>query len=131
MTDPQWPRVKELFHADLEQSTEIRLDPRRRPKPTAVRVASPRGRSGRTGQRVVRTVTGLSRSLGAAMTGNRPLEDFEYPPLLAFGTVLTLLGLLAFFKPEVLAWPAAVFGIWAGLTLLVEAWQIWLRRQRK
>jgi cardiolipin synthase A/B len=119
------------YLADLEQSTEIQLDPRRRPKPTAVRGVTTRKLPGRTGQRVVRTVTGLSRSLGAAMTGNRPLEDFEYPPLLAFGTMLVVLALLAFFKPKVLAWPVAVMGMWAGLTLLVEAAQIWLRRRRK
>jgi len=119
------------YLADLEQSTEIQLDPRKRPKPTALRIATTRGRPGRTGQRVVRTVTGLGRSLGAAMTGNRPLEDFEYPPLFVFGTLLVAFALLAFFKPKALAWPVALVGMWAGVSLLAEAFQILLRRLRK
>jgi len=118
------------FLADLEQSTEIQLDPRQRPKPAAARTSTG-GRRTRTGQRVARTVTGLGRSLGAAMTGNRPLEDFESPPLFAFGALLALLALLAFFKPKALAWPLAVIAMWAGVTFLVEAGQIWLRRRRK
>ncbi len=126
--EPTAKTLEAHYLADLEQSTEILLDPRRRPR---AGTAGPPPRRGRAGQRVVRTVSGLGRSLGAAITGNRPLEDFEYPPLLGFGGLLILLGLLAFFQPRALAWPFAFLVGWWGVTLIVEATQLWRRSRRK
>ena len=118
------------YLADLEQSTEILLDPRKRPRPGGVRGPMAM-RRGRTGRRVVRTVSGLGRSLGAAMTGNRPLEDFEYPPLFVFGGLLLVIGVISFTEPRVLAWPFAFLAGWWGLTLAIEAIQLWRRSRRR
>jgi cardiolipin synthase A/B len=117
------------FEEDLANSTEILLNPKNRPEP-AKKLTGQTSRYRRSSRRVVRTVTGLGRSLGAAMTGNRPLEDFEYPPLLVFGGALLLLAVVTFFKPKVLAWPVAVLAGWAGLTFVVEAFQVWRRRAK-
>jgi CDP-diacylglycerol--glycerol-3-phosphate 3-phosphatidyltransferase/cardiolipin synthase len=117
------------FLSDLEHSTELVLDPTRR-RAIAMTAGRRRGRSRRSARRVVRTVTGLGRSLGAALTGNRPLEDFEYPPLLTFGLLLLAGATVAALRPWLLAWPVALLAAWMGVTFVVEALQLWRRRER-
>jgi len=93
---------------------------------------APRRRHGRARQsarRVVREVTGVARSLGAAVTGSRPLEDFEAGPLLVLGTTLCAMALLFVYEPRVVAWPALVLALWAGVTLLVDGWRARARRR--
>ncbi len=107
------------FLEDLSTATAISVGSHGR---LMVSVAhQPRGRARRSARRVVREVTGVARSLGAAVTGSRPLEDFEVGPLLALGSTLCVLALLAFYEPRVVAWPVAVIVLWAGVTLLVDA----------
>jgi cardiolipin synthase len=121
--------LEEHFLEDLEHSTEITFDERRgtlsgRP------AAGPRARVRRSARRTVRTMTGLSRSLGAAITGSRPLEDFEYPPLLVFGLMLAAIAAVSIVEPRVFSWPTAVFAGWAALTFFVEALGLWWRRRK-
>jgi CDP-diacylglycerol--glycerol-3-phosphate 3-phosphatidyltransferase/cardiolipin synthase len=121
--------LEEHFLDDLERSTEITLDPAR--GTLSGRPASgTRALMRRSARRTVRTMTGLGRSLGAAITGSRPLEDFEYPPIAVFGLVLAALAILAVLEPRVLAWPVAVLTGWASVTFLVEAIGLWWRRRR-
>ena len=89
---------------------------------------APRARAGRSAGRVMRTVTGIGRSVGAAVTGNRPLEGFEFGPLLSFGTVLAIVAALAVIYPRAFAWPFAVLAGWTALSLMVEAISMWRRR---
>jgi cardiolipin synthase len=84
----------------------------------------------RTGRRVVRTVTEVGRSLGAAVSGNRPLEDFEVVPVVAAGLLLGAMAIVGFIAPRVLAWPVAVLAAWMAATFLVDAWSI-RRRDRR
>jgi len=86
------------------------------------------GRTKRSARRVVREVTGVARSLGAAVTGSRPLEDFETGPLLVLGSTLCALAALFVYEPRVVAWPALVIALWAGITLLVDGWRVRSRR---
>ena len=39
-------------------------------------------------RRVARTVSGVGRTIGAAVTGNRPLENFEITPLVGIAALL-------------------------------------------
>ena len=113
---------------DLDRSTEIVLQTYRlaaRPRPTSARPASRRYRSSR---RVVRTVTDVGRSLGAAVTGNRRLEDFEAGPVIATALVLTALAALAFFMPAALAWPFGALALWTAITFFAEAWGLWRKK---
>jgi phosphatidylserine/phosphatidylglycerophosphate/cardiolipin synthase-like enzyme len=114
---------------DLERSTEIVLQTYRLPTsaraPDAPRRASRRYRSSR---RVVRAVTDVGRSIGAAVTGNRRLEDFEAGPVIGTALLLSAMAALGFFAPRVLAWPFAVVALWMAITFFVEAWK--LRRRR-
>lgn len=119
------------FEEDMSRSTEIvlrafRVPARLRPAPmtTAPRRRDLYGSS----RRVVRTVAGVGRSLGAAVTGNRQLEDFEITPVLGAGIAMVIVAGLGFYSPRLLAWPLAGVAAWTALTLLVEAWSLWRQR---
>ena len=123
--DPGVARTLEHhFEEDLARSTEVVLEsPRRRPVPAASRPP----RRYRSSRRVVRTVTGVGRSLGAAVTGNRPLENYEVRPIVTVAVLLAALAGIGIFMPRLLAWPVALVAIWIALTFLAEAWQVWRR----
>jgi hypothetical protein len=113
------------FEEDLARSTEIVLGQRRRRTGLPM---NPRARARRSARRVVHTVTGLGRSIGAAVTGNRRLEDFEFAPLFTFGTLLLVLAVTALAAPLVLAWSFAVLVGWTGISFIAEAVRMWRRR---
>ena len=77
---------------------------------------------------MVRTVRGVGRSVGAAVTGNRALEDFEAAPLAAAASILLVLAAIGFYFPRLFAWSAAGFTTWLALTFVVEAWTVWRHR---
>ena len=122
--------LEDHFLEDIERSTEITVDPERGKVTHLPGGGGPRARMRRSARRTVRTVSGLGRSLGAAITGSRALEDFEYPPLVIFGVALAALSVVSIIEPRVLAWPTAIFTGWAAVTFLVEAIGIWRRRRR-
>ena len=109
------------FEADLRRATEITLAPKGRllatpPKPR-------RHLARRSARRAVREVTGVARSVGAALTASRPLEDFEVGPLLLLGATGLLIATVAFFRPWVIAWPAAALLVIVTVNLFTEAWR--------
>jgi phosphatidylserine/phosphatidylglycerophosphate/cardiolipin synthase-like enzyme len=119
------------FEEDLARSTEIVLTANRE---TSGRYgaqmplrAAPASRRHRSSRRVVRTVTGVSRSIGAAVTGSRPLENFELMPVLGVGLILAALAVLGLLVPRAVAWPLAGLAAWMAVTFLVEAWSLWHR----
>jgi len=117
--------LEQHFEEDLARSTEIVLrSPARRP--TSRRP----NRRYRSSRRVVRTVTGVGRSLGAAVTGNRPLENYEVTPIVVVGALLAGMAVVGFVVPWLLAWPVALVAIWIALTFFAEAWQVWRRPDR-
>jgi phosphatidylserine/phosphatidylglycerophosphate/cardiolipin synthase-like enzyme len=116
-------RLADQFLQDLSQSTEIVLhQPRpRAPAPTRVRAR-------RSARRVVRTVTGVGRSMGAAVTGSRPLEDFEVFPLTVAAGILLAVAAIALWRPSVVAWPIAIVFGWTGASFAIEAAARWWKR---
>jgi len=113
---------------DLSRCTEIVLErPRALP---AARFIKPIGRPGQA-RRMVRAVTGVGRSLGAAVTGNRSLETFERRPLVLAFVLLIAIALVAFLAPRAVAWPIAALALWGGATFLVEALSITRRNKHK
>jgi phosphatidylserine/phosphatidylglycerophosphate/cardiolipin synthase-like enzyme len=118
-------RLAAQFQLDLAQSTEI-VPNKPRPRP----VASARLRAQRSARRATRTVRGVGSSIGAAVTGSRPLEDFEIAPLVATGLLLMALAAVAVWKPPAVAWPIAVLAGWTGLSFMGEALVRWIRRGR-
>jgi cardiolipin synthase len=117
------------FLEDLSRATAITIGPRGRLMASPVRPS--RGRTRRSARRVVREVTGVARSLGAAVTGSRPLEDFEAGPLLTLGASLLVIAALGWWRPTALAWPLAAIAAWVGLTLLTDGAQAAIRRRRR
>ena len=89
---------------------------------------NPGARARRSARRVMRTMTGLGRSIGAAVTGNRRLVEFEFAPLMTFGAILAVVAGLAFWYPRVFAWPLAGLAGWTGLSFIAEAVKLWRRR---
>ena len=113
------------YDEDLRSSTEIVLGRRRNRGGLPM---TPRARARRSARRVMRTVTGLGRSIGAAVTGNRRLEDFEFAPLFTFGTLLAVLAAIGIVYPRVIAWPLAGLAGWSGLSFVWRAISMWGRR---
>jgi hypothetical protein len=110
--------MEEQFLEDLSKATAITVGAHGR---LMVSLAKhPGGRARQSARRVVREVTGVARSVGAAVTGSRPLEDFEVGPLLVLGSTLCAMGLLGFYEARVVAWPASAVVLWIGITLLVD-----------
>ena len=109
------------FLEDLSKATAITREPSGRLIATPVRGVG--GRTRRSARRVAREVTGVARSLGAAVTGSRPLEDFEVGPLMLLSAAFVITAVLAWLRPAVIAWPIAALTTWAGITLLIDAWQ--------
>jgi phosphatidylserine/phosphatidylglycerophosphate/cardiolipin synthase-like enzyme len=114
------------FEEDLRQATEITLTPGGRLLATPP--ASRHGMARRSARRVVREVTGVARSVGAALTASRPVEAFEVGPLLVLGAFVAAMAGVAVWYPWVVAWPLAAFFVWAAATLLLDAWFAWRRR---
>ncbi|HUF47422.1 MAG TPA: phospholipase D-like domain-containing protein [Vicinamibacterales bacterium] len=107
------------FDDDLARATEIVLKRGRRTRnrsPAPVRVRA-RGSM----RRVARTMSGVGRSMGAAVIGSRPLADFEFVPLLAGGCLLVGVAALAWWQPQAFVWPLAALAAWTGITLLIDA----------
>lgn len=113
------------FEEDIARSVEIVLRHSSVQRPKRPRTLPPRRANSR---RVVRTMSGLGHSIGAAVTGNRPLEDFEMAPVLAFGVFLAALALLGWFAPRAIGWPVAIVAGWMAATFFVEAWRLWRRK---
>jgi len=113
------------YEEDLAASTEIVLSRKRRRSGLPM---NPGARARRSARRVMRTMTGLGRSIGAAVTGNRRLEEFEFAPLMTFGAILAVVAGLAFWYPRVFAWPLAGLAGWTGLSFIAEAVTLWRRR---
>jgi phosphatidylserine/phosphatidylglycerophosphate/cardiolipin synthase-like enzyme len=111
--------MEEQFLDDLSRATAITVNPRGRLMATPTR--PPRGRTRRSARRVVREVTGVARSVGAAVTGSRPLEDFEAGPLLILGTLVCVMAAVGFYQPWAVAWPVSAIALWAGVTWLIDA----------
>ncbi len=123
--------VQGHYEEDLARSTEIVLKgtPARVPvtptRPEAQAARAPRRQH--SSRRLARAVAGVGRSLGAAVMGNRPLENFEVTPIAAAGAALALVALVGFTTPRLVAWPMAAIATWIGVTLLIEAWSVWRR----
>jgi phosphatidylserine/phosphatidylglycerophosphate/cardiolipin synthase-like enzyme len=113
---------------DLAASIEIVLGHRRRP--AGALPMNPKARARRSARRVIRTVSAMGRSMGAAVTGNRRLEEFEFAPLLSFGALLVAAAALTMWRPILLAWPLALLAGWTGISFIVEAIMLWRRRDR-
>lgn len=112
--------LADQFEEDLSNATEILVDGSTRTRPVKRRGHRMR----RSARRVRHTMTGLGHSIGAAMTGNRPLEVYELAPLVFFGVLLAALAALIWWQPVIIGDIVAFFVAWLGVSLIVDAWML-------
>lgn len=115
------------FLEDLAGTTTISVGPRGRLMVAPARTRRERAR--RSARRVVREVTGVARSLSAAVSGSRPLEDFEAGPLFLLGATFLILAAIGLWEPRTVAWPVGGLFVWIAITMLIDGWRARARRR--
>lgn len=120
-----------MFEADLGNATEIvlthdtvglrQLRQRRHPIGTRRSAASRRAA----------TTLRLSNTMAIAMRQQRLLGPAEARLTLMAALLVLALSVIALCWPRVLAWPAALGGLWLGLSLLIRSRRSWKRHQRR
>jgi cardiolipin synthase A/B len=124
--DEDFGRTMEAsFLEDLEHSTEIVLDDRRRlylprdPRPPRRRRLKSLGR-GSIGPAAAGALR-IGNVVGAAVTNRRALEPVEGRIMAVTALALIALALLFIVVPALLIYPVAVLFIWFAITLLLKA----------
>jgi len=80
-----------------------------------------RDRARRVARRALRTASGVSHAISAAVMGSRQLEAWESAPLMTLGLILLALTIVGLWKPLVLAIPFGAASLWIGLSFLAQA----------
>lgn len=126
--------MEETYLRDLENSTEVVLDARRKLSPPLRRRRKPRVRglsSGRgSGGRAAAGAIRIGNTIGAAFTDRRVLEPVEARIMGTTGVLLLALAVFFGFFPRVLAYPVAALFTWVAAALLVRGWQLHRGRTR-
>lgn len=128
-------QLEAQYEADLENATEILLQPRRRRSGNErVRSSAPHpprprrggGSSGRAAAGALR----IANTVGAAISQHRVLGDTETGPLLAGFVAALVLTVVAVAWPAVIAWPLALLGAWFTVNLAVSWWTLREKRRK-
>jgi len=119
--------MEEMFAKDLDNSTEIVLEPKRRVRP-AGGVRKPRPpRAGGSATRAAAGALRIGNAIGSALAARRVHQPTERMLMGQGGVALALLAVIGFVWPRVLAWPLAIVFLWFALALLGRS----LRRRRR
>jgi cardiolipin synthase len=123
--------MEAAYRRDLERSTEMVLNPRRRVQPAAER--GPRPRAGRASPgsagRAAAAALHMGSSLGTALT-QRGIADAEARAFAGFGILCLFFAALLLWWPRALSFTAAIAAGYLGIALLVRAWRLWRGRAR-
>jgi cardiolipin synthase A/B len=123
--------MEDLYLEDLENATEIVLEPRRRrgqPDPVArdsIAPARPRGSASRAAAGALR----IGRTVSAALSEQRVLARTDARLVASTGLALLAIAVLGVFWPLVVIVPLAAVCVWIGLVLLIRAFT--LRQERR
>ena len=121
--------MEEMYLSDLENATEIVLDPRNRVRsPKHGRPVANQG-GGSAGRAVSGTLR-IGRAVSAALTNSRPFEPVEARILLATALLLFGIATLFWFYPKVLMYPVVVLAAWLGASLFYRSLKLYRRRFR-
>ena len=125
--------MEETYLRDLENSTEIVLDARRK-----VRAPKHQGKShpamtsgGGTGGRAAAGAIRIGNAVGAAFTNRRVLEPVEGRLMVIVGALLLFLAILGWSFPRALAYPLILFLGWTALALIYRGCKLWMEGRRK
>src|SRR5690606_27094778 len=131
-------QMEEQYERDLEQSTEVVLDARRRLSSTLRDVRSvgdhrrrrKRFEAGGSTYRAAAGAVRLGNAMGGVLTNRRSLGPVEARLTTATGWVLLAFAALVFLFPWALAYPVALMATWGGAALIWRGVQQ-LREARK
>jgi cardiolipin synthase len=120
-------QMEEMYLRDLENSTEIVLDARRKvraPKrPAKLRPAMTSG--GGTGGRAAAGAIRIGNAVGAAFTNRRVLEPVEGRLMVLVGLLLLSLAVIGWFFPRGLSYPLVFILAWSALALIYRGYKLW------
>ena len=122
-------QMTEMYVEDLENSTEVVLDTRKKlSRPGKIKRARRRATGG-SGGRAAAGALRIGNAVGAAFTNRRVLEPVEARLMFIFGALLLILATVFALFPRALAYPVAAIFVWVGISLLYRGFK--LRRERK
>jgi len=127
-------QMEAMYEEDMKNSTEIVLAEGRTgiQKPVSPdRQDHDRPAAAGAG-RFLSGMIGLGSTLTASFSHRRLLQPGESLVVLAGGSGLVVLGLIAILLPHLIAWLVAMVAIWPGIGLLLHAARLWRldRRER-
>jgi cardiolipin synthase len=126
-------QMEETYLRDLENSTEIVLDARRKvraPK-TAPRVQPAMTSGGGAGGRAAAGAIRITNAVGAAFTNRRVLEPVEGRLMVLVGLLLLSLAVIGWFFPRGISYPLVFFLGWTSLALIYRGFKLWTEEHRK
>ena len=125
--------MEEQYLLDLENSTEIVLDARRKvraPKhPARSHPAMTSG--GGAGGRAAAGALRIGNAVGAAFTNRRVLEPVEGRLMVLVGLLLLSLAVIGWFFPRGLAYPLVFLLAWSALALVYRGFKLWSEGHRQ
>jgi cardiolipin synthase A/B len=122
--------MEETYLEDLENSTEVILDAKRKvrapgePRHPRPSMSSGGGSGGRAAAGVIR----IGNAVGAAFTDRRVLEPVEARLMFAFGSLLLALAILFWFFPRLLVYPLILICLWIAAALLYKGFELHRRQ---
>jgi cardiolipin synthase len=115
--------MEKMYLDDLQNATEIMLNPRKRIRPAVKRPPRWIGAKGSEGSagRVAAGAIGVGNAVGAAITNRRLLGPAEARSLASVGVVLAGLATVGVLWPRWISVPIAVICAWVAVALLIRA----------
>jgi cardiolipin synthase len=115
----------EQYLEDLQNSTEIVLNLRKRIRPAAaVSRKKIRGENRGSAGRVAAGAIRIGNTVGAAIANRRALGPAEARVMFMAGLFLAVLAILTFILPQLIAFPLAIISIWVSVVLLYKSWKL-------
>jgi len=120
--------MEEMYLQDLEHSTEIILNERKRVLLSGyperrIRSAQVKISEGSAG-RVVAGTVGVGNAIGAAITNHRTLGAAEAKVMASGGVLLLVAAVVGILFPRVITVPLSLIGVWVAVALLVRAYRL-------
>lgn len=115
----------EQYLEDLQNSTEIVLNLRKRIRPaTAITRKKIHGENRGSAGRVAAGAIRIGNTVGAAISNRRALGPAEARVMFMASVLLTILAILTFIWPQLIAFPLAIISIWVAIVLLYKSWKL-------
>jgi cardiolipin synthase len=122
-------QMEQLYLRDLGNSTEVILSDRRKLSAPGRPQRRSHARGSGSTSAVAAGALRIGHAVGAVVIDRRMLGPVEGRLVSVVGLVLCVLSILVFVFPRMVAYPAALLGLWGGLALLWRALR--LRRSAK